>query len=94
VEAILGVPPGDYSTRPFYSVGLQRLVWRPDREWRGDDGKIQVQLDGNGRIAWRIWRENGVRREGFVVEHLRHWIGFEREAKPMLSIPPQSSGSY
>src|SRR6516162_3801725 len=49
VEAILGVPAGDYTSGPT-SSHCDGWYGPGDKEWAGDDGVISVWLDAQGRI--------------------------------------------
>jgi hypothetical protein len=53
VEAILGGPPGDYTTMPVQPDlrspgGLVECLY-----WEGDEGTIEVTVDADGAISWK-----------------------------------------
>jgi SmpA / OmlA family len=59
VEAVLGKPPGDYSTGPL-NTGFDCLPDLPEvktmENWESDTGTVRVGFDGAGVVAWKTFR--------------------------------------
>jgi hypothetical protein len=54
VEAILGVPPGDYSTVDLRVAPADRYVFPPElraQEWLSDDGCVGIGFGPDGTVA-------------------------------------------
>jgi len=51
VIALLGVPPGDYTTVPVYYLGDSGLKWVGCEGWACDAGLLRVQFDDDGRAT-------------------------------------------
>jgi hypothetical protein len=77
VEAILGVPPGDYATK---ECGIA---------WVGDEGAIHVMLTPEGRVSYKGWVEPWRELIGEVtlLDKLRGWFGLRQEWSPVTSYP-------
>ncbi|HMF15961.1 MAG TPA: hypothetical protein VKE98_02090 [Gemmataceae bacterium] len=76
VEAILGVPPGDYATK---EIGIA---------WVGEEGAIHVMLNPEGRVSYLAWLEPWRELIGEVtfLDKLRGWFGL-RQMYPVSSYP-------
>jgi len=58
LEALLGVPPGDYSTRPCFSIendGGWRDWSARQITWTSNEGSIGVRLNTANDGGWRDW---------------------------------------
>jgi hypothetical protein len=87
VEAILGAPPGDYSTGPVWVVGcIATFGWEcsmcTDETWTSDDGTITVRFRQDGRVATRplstepmVIFQEGVSARLSFLDRIRQWIG-------------------
>src|SRR5215471_8048203 len=56
VESLLGVPPGDYSTREYTFLEPPwplSKIW--EFQWIGNDGRIRVKLDEKRNVATYHW---------------------------------------
>jgi hypothetical protein len=76
VEAVIGVPPGNYETRRHRRI-TYAFPWS-DSIWRGDEGAIAVRFDGSGRVKWHTFidiSEYTVDDDPNFVEKLREWLG-------------------
>jgi hypothetical protein len=88
VEAILGVPAGDYATGLYVEVGLRKSFSIHDTlasRWVGDDGVIRVWLNEGGKVLscrWdNIWLAND---EETIVCKFRRWLGISSvDSDPM-----------
>ena len=74
VEAILGGPPGDYTT-PFdlplaRSFGMQRVT-----AWFGDEGCVGIKFDDEGRVRM-AWFAPSRRSQMSLLQRLRAWLGW------------------
>jgi hypothetical protein len=80
VEAILGGPAGDYTTRPTISECDGRLG-PGDKEWVSDDAAISVWFDPKGGIldasVSPVFRRNDLT----WLERLRTWLGWREKTK-------------
>jgi hypothetical protein len=80
VEAILGGPSGDYTSRPIV-VAMSGTMFR--RWWVGDDAIITVGLDLEGRVVQKEFHE--LPAEPFPEKFFRFfsplhkWLGLPRE---------------
>ena len=74
VEAILGVPPGEYATK---ECGI---------EWVGDEGAIHVMLNPEGRVSYKAWLEPWFIGEVTFFDKLQGWFGL-RQMNPVSSYP-------
>jgi hypothetical protein len=81
VEAILGVPPGDYTTEPVpdLEVGSSGTFKKPGRgcAWWGNDGLIQLGVDEDNLVLWTRFVEPhyGYRLQPGPLGRLRRWLG-------------------
>jgi hypothetical protein len=76
VEAVLGVPPGDYQTRRHRLIA--NTLAGGDYVWRGDEGAIVVYFDGSGRVESHLFIDisGDIVDEGpSFVERLKGWLG-------------------
>jgi hypothetical protein len=68
VEAIFGVPPGDYSTRP---VEIRFDLDPPCETWPSNNARVQIHFDDNGRYdgqaAYMVFQEDWWTK-------LRRWV--------------------
>jgi outer membrane protein assembly factor BamE (lipoprotein component of BamABCDE complex) len=83
VEAILGGPPGDFTTVEFSFVSLEcgiGVVGHRREHWKGDQGLVGVDFDGQGKVAWR-WFDKGILvPEPSSTERVRGWLGVDGSA--------------
>lgn len=76
VEAILGGPPGDYSTRDLFVMGVETdggsLSMTRDRieHWCADEGFLSVGFDSNGRLTWTRFDPAVV-----LLTPVENWVG-------------------
>ena len=80
VEAILGAPAGDYTTRPTISecdVGLGP----GEKEWVSDEGAISVWFDPDGRILFTSFSPVFLRTDLTWLERLEMWLGSTEKTK-------------
>ena len=91
VEAILGGPPGDYSTGPVLRFAGIKLPYNgfgwgcrtcTDETWTGDGGTITVRFLEDGTVARQPLGTGAMARfeETFIVrpsflDRVREWIG-------------------
>ena len=78
VEQVLGMPPGDYSTRPTNFLCASTTSspmpkeMRYHRSWAGNDLLVDVYFDQNGRVVRaESW---GNLREATWQERARRWL--------------------
>ena len=74
VETLLGVPPGDYSTRPFlrhHSEGRRGFNW--EFQWIGNDCRIGVRLDQHGKVAGSGYEQHFPVMEETFFDKVRGW---------------------
>ena len=51
VEAIFGVPPGDYSTRSVdYTTTCSRIGWHSSLTWKSNEAILSVDFDDKQRV--------------------------------------------
>jgi hypothetical protein len=81
VEAILGVPPGDYTTEPVpdlevCSTGVFKMPGR-GCAWCGNDGLVQLGVDEDNVVLWTRFVEPhyGYRLQPGALGRLRRWLG-------------------
>jgi hypothetical protein len=77
VEAILGGPPGDFTTEyvvyldPVCPYGFVDESWE---SWSGNEGQILVSFDKRGAVRWRQF-EGAIRfPPPSLAERLRGWL--------------------
>lgn len=79
VEAILGGPPGDYSTTPgnpgATRFRLNTRVGDRSRIWISDEGIVIVHFDEEGRYDGSTQYGPGVCTPG-PLDRLRRWLGW------------------
>jgi hypothetical protein len=82
IEAILGGPPGDYTTRPDIGYGQFTLGMVSNEiqqgnvtefAWRTDDYEITVRFDGNGRAIAIAGASGHISRPGMSYPSLLLW---------------------
>jgi len=84
VEAVLGMPPGNYRTRPFTDgqdgaiagclfVALQGK--QPIGFWLGDAGAIVVWFDERGIVTDKDYCPAKRPEDQSVIDRLRAWLG-------------------
>ena len=81
VEAVLGVPAGDYATGPIRLITFgdapktTYFVFRPaEKKWVGNEAVIEVWFDDNGRVEdKRIWGAYIAREP--IFNRLRRLLG-------------------
>jgi hypothetical protein len=69
VEAVLGVPPGDYSTRrvwylPRPSSSFDWVPERPDKIWASNEAEVQIYFDDH-RCVDRAYTALGIPEESW-----------------------------
>jgi hypothetical protein len=85
VEALLGVPPGDYRTVEHVGRGQITLAScvptyddeqkpKTSREWQGNEGSITVTFDQYGRAMSKAYMVPGQRPPDWLAR-LRRWLG-------------------
>src|SRR5262249_15470800 len=74
VEAILGVPAGDYTTGPTTSH-CNGWMGPGDKEWAGDEGVIAVWFDREGKISGADFAPVSPRTGLTWFEKLQIWLG-------------------
>ena len=80
VEAILGVPSGDYTTGPTTSI-RNRLWGRGGKEWASDDGLIIVWFDPQDRVE-NMRLAPVIQRTGLSwFERLQIWLGLREKTE-------------
>lgn len=79
VEALIGVPPGDYASGTVFSdckfVERPEKPWAYSAEWTCDDGLLFVYFDENDRVVWAVTYNGWVSHEPTLFEKLRSWLG-------------------
>jgi hypothetical protein len=75
VEAIIGGPPGDYTTRYYFPppLGSHYIRWQT---WVGDGGMILVRFDEMGRVYGTEHFEVYLLDKPSFYERVRVWLGF------------------
>jgi hypothetical protein len=80
VEAILGGPPGDYTTRP--TISECDVGWGPgEKEWVSDEGAISVWFDPEGRILGASFSPVFLRTDLTWLERLQMWLGWREKTE-------------
>ena len=91
VEAILGVPPGDYATKQHVYdlwggdgvvLGLRHRI-----AWAGDEGAIHVILSPEGRVSHKLWLDLCFIGEVTFLDKLRGWFGLRQKMNAVSSYP-------
>ncbi|MCI0378840.1 MAG: hypothetical protein L0215_14630 [Gemmataceae bacterium] len=76
VEAIFGVPAGDYTTGPVMELksdsGFSK-VWRVDKPWMSNFSRIYVAFDERGLVVWKRYLPVVPEEESFG-DKLRRWL--------------------
>jgi hypothetical protein len=80
VEAVIGLPPGDFRSDPARPRAYAEFLPRPGArvlEWVGDDCNIQVRLDERtGRVANKIMGEAIPSMPRRAWQDFRDWLDF------------------
>ena len=80
VEAILGAPAGDYTTRPTtsdFDVG-----WGPgEKEWVSNEGAISAWFDPECRILFASFSPVFLRTDLTWLERLQMWLGWREKTE-------------
>jgi hypothetical protein len=78
VEAVIGGPPGDYTTREYMPLPLG-IRYCQHEQWVGDEGMIFVYFDQAGRVRDAvhvdIWLYEEPRRGRTFLDGLRASLG-------------------
>ena len=91
VEAILGVPPGDYATKQHVYdlwggdgvvLGLRHRIG-----WVGDEGAIHVILNPEGSVSHKLWLDLWFIGEVTFLDKLRGWFGLRQKMNAVSSYP-------
>ena len=91
VEAILGVPPGDYATKQHVYdlwggdgvvLGLRHRIG-----WAGDEGAIHVILNPEGSVSHKLWLDLWFIGEVTFLDKLRGWFGLRQKMNAVSSYP-------
>jgi hypothetical protein len=76
VEAVLGRPPGDYSTEPV-NTGFDCLLDLPEvkttENWESDTGTLRAGFDGGGLVVWKTFRPAFLWRPTWL-ERMHAWF--------------------
>jgi hypothetical protein len=77
VEQVLGGPPGNYASTPY---GIMRRQIVPQgatslKEWRGEEGVIDVWFGLDGKVVDAYWVELGYPIHESLLTRLRRWLG-------------------
>ena len=76
VEAILGGPPGDYTSTPGQKRFRLNVWYERSETWVSDEGMVIVGFDTDGRATGtRSFIGPGVQTPD-VLERLRRWLGW------------------
>lgn len=91
VEALVGVPPGDYASGPYHLASLCRFGWGGKQRllvsWVGNEGQIQVLVDNEKKVCGSMWADISLLEESNIIEKLRCWMGLN---EPVGSQPLSS----
>jgi hypothetical protein len=78
VEAALGGPSGDFTTREVWFSAYGRpldLLWEGDRAtWTADQGRIQIGFDERGGVARVLFDEPLLLPALPLAERVRDWL--------------------
>lgn len=75
VEAVIGVPAGDYSGGTALPAPGSTLVFPPSwHEWIAEDVCIQAEFDEQGRLLFVLLRDVCLVREPFF-HRVGRWVG-------------------
>jgi hypothetical protein len=78
VEAVLGGPPGDFTTREVWFSAYGRpldLLWEGDgATWTADRGRIQIGFDERGDVARVLFDEPLPLPPLPLAERVRDWL--------------------
>jgi hypothetical protein len=76
VEALLGGPPGDYTTGPCMVTAMG--LWAEGatyRDWVSDEGSITVAFDPDGRVVGKVFNQVSRMDRGWgPLEQLRRLL--------------------
>jgi hypothetical protein len=74
VEAILGGPPGDFSTNLRFFIRLDGFDAKPSWErWTGDEACIEVHFGEDGKVEGKSFQQ-GMGPGQFQLVRLRYWL--------------------
>jgi hypothetical protein len=82
VNSVVGVPPGNYSSRKDIEIvdfwgGSKREGKWVDGEtsvWYSDEGRLQVVFDNEGRVVFKMWEQSVDHRPG-CLDRIRTGLG-------------------
>jgi hypothetical protein len=78
VEALLGGPPGDYTTgQVFYDELIRRTGLKPgwrQEHWAADEGRILVVFNEDDRVEEAWFEENWPAAPPSPLERIRGWL--------------------
>jgi hypothetical protein len=68
VEAILGGPPGNYTTKTVISSPRRGVLSEPGNKqsWLGNEGMVLVRFDDRGAVTWKRFVDVAVFEETFL----------------------------
>jgi hypothetical protein len=75
VEAIIGGPPGDYTTGQYYVVAITP-TYVGGESWVGDGGLIRVWFDETGQADETHYFEIDLLLDPSVMDRVRAWLEF------------------
>jgi hypothetical protein len=77
VLGVLGIPPGDYRTRPSVYIMPHMDSFSRNRGWRGwsvDQGRIEIQFNEENRVNRVVYMAT-LSREKSILDRLKQLIG-------------------
>lgn len=74
VIAIVGGPPGEYTTGPYLTAEDSMCLSRYDR-WVCDEGELQVEFDNNGVVTDILIGDVSSSPRLTLIQRIRGWVG-------------------